>query len=156
DPALGLVDVPLGRNDIEISRQYDGRCAADELGGVPGETLEPAQLVVESRTGCRVAVRQVEATDGDLPDLRFDVAAMGILGIAGEHAADLGELVPTGEYRNAVPALLAVPDHSVTGGADGELRKFLLRGFQFLQANDIGRALIEPAQKIRQPCADAV
>src|SRR4029077_12294491 len=152
DPALGLVHVPLGWDDVEISGEHHGRGTRDEPGGMTRQPLEPAQLVVESRTRRRVAIGQIQAADDDLTDLRFDVAAVGILGITGEHAADLTGLTATGEYRIPVPAFLAVPDHSISGRSDGQLRAPLLRCFQFLETDDIGGSFIEPAQEVRQPC----
>src|SRR4029077_3786814 len=56
DPALGLVHVPLGWDDVEISGEHHGRGTRDEPGGMTRQPLEPAQLVVESRTRRRVAI----------------------------------------------------------------------------------------------------
>ena len=49
-------------------------------------------------------------------DRRFDVAAVRIVGIAGQAAAGFHRLGATGEDRHAVPAFLPVPDRAVAGG----------------------------------------
>ena len=46
------------------------------------QPLEPGELVVEFRAGRRIAVRQVQAPDGDAGDSRFDIAAVEILWVA--------------------------------------------------------------------------
>src|SRR5262249_17310172 len=103
-----------------------------------------------------IAVRQIQAADRDSIDLRLDVTAVGVPGIAREHAADFRRVAAAREYRHAVPALLAMPDHPVAGGANRQLGEFLLGCFQFLETNDIGRALIEPAQEVRQARRNAI
>ena len=156
DPALGLVHVALGRDDVVIAREDHRRLGGNELCGVSEQPLEPAQLVVELRARCGIAVGQIEAGDVDAVDLRLDVAAVGIVRIAGKRAADLGRLRIAGQDRDPVPALLTAPDRSVPGVPDRAVGKALLRRLQLLQANDLGRGLREPAQKTRQTCADAV
>jgi len=49
-----------------------------------GELLEPFQLVVEFRSGLRIAVRQIEACDQDAVDRGLEVARLGVPGIAGQ------------------------------------------------------------------------
>ena len=156
DPALGLVHVALGRDHVVIAREDHRRLGGNELCGVSEQSLEPAQLVVELRARCGIAVGQIEAGDVDAVDLRLDVAAVGIVRIAGKRAADLGRLRIAGQDRDPVPALLTAPDRSVPGVPDRAVGKALLRRLQLLQANDLGRGLREPAQKTRQTCADAV
>ena len=102
------------------------------------QPLEPAQLVVELRPGPRIAVGQVEAADQDAVDRRLDVAALRVVGIAGQAAPRLVDLADAAEDRDAVPALLAVPDRVVAQVADRRFGKLLLRRLQFLQADDVG------------------
>ena len=48
--------------------------------------LEPCHLVVESRSGSRVAAWQIKASDKQAVDRCLDVSAVGIVGIAGKPA----------------------------------------------------------------------
>ena len=120
------------------------------------QALEPAQLVVELRAGRRVAVRQVEAADQHPVHRRLDVAAVGVVGIAGEAAAGLVRLGAARQDGDAVPALLALPDRAIAGGPDRRFRELLGRRLQLLQADHVGRRFLQPAQQHRQPAVDAV
>src|SRR2546429_9387043 len=82
DPALGFVDIPLGRDDVVIAGKEHRGTAGDEFGGMGYEAIEPAQFVVELRARGGVAVRQIQATDYDAVDRRLDVAAGDIIRIA--------------------------------------------------------------------------
>ena len=78
------------------------------------QPLEPAQLVVELGPGARIAVGQVEAADQDAADRGLEVAAVRVVRIAGQAAPRLVDLA-LGQDRDAVPALLPVPDRVVAG-----------------------------------------
>src|SRR5215472_14814233 len=125
-PALRLVDIALGGDDVVIAGEHHGGSVRDQLGGVASEALEPAQLVVEPGTWGGIAVREIQTAYDDLIDPGFDVAAVDILGISREGAADFDGLTTTGEDGNAVPAFLAVPDDAIAGCANRQLRKLLL------------------------------
>ena len=66
---------------IVIAGQYDGHTGGDEFGGVCDETFEPGQLVIELRTGLRIAVRKVDGSDQDSIYSRLDVARLAVLRI---------------------------------------------------------------------------
>ena len=121
-----------------------------------GETLQPAQLVVELRPGCGIAVRQIQAPDRQPMHRRLDVAAVEVFRISRQRAPHLHRLGAAREDRDAVPAFLSVPDHPVTGIPNGAFRKLLLRGFEFLKANDVGSGFSEPALQSGKACADAI
>lgn len=55
-PALGLVNIQIGRHDVVVASQDDRNIEIQELGGVGLKTLEPPQLVVEFRSGRGIAV----------------------------------------------------------------------------------------------------
>ena len=112
------------------------------------QPLEPAQLVIELGTGRRVAVRQIEAADNDPVDRRFDVAAVRIVRIAGQAAAGFHRLGAACEDRDAVPALLPVPDRAIARGADRGRGKFLIGRLQFLQADDVRRGLLSQRSRL--------
>ena len=81
EPALGLVDVPLGRHHVEIAGQHDRVAGRDQFGGVGDQAVEPAQLVVEFRPGARIAIGEVEAGNQHAVDRGLDIAAMAVVRI---------------------------------------------------------------------------
>ena len=74
-----------------------------------------------------LALRLCRVADGSL-----DVAAVQVLGIAGQRTSPFDGLCPARQDRDAVPAFLAVPDDAVSRFAYRSFGKPLLRGFQFL------------------------
>src|SRR5215212_9373927 len=156
NPALRLVDVEFGRHDVEIAGEHHRHTAFQELGGVRGKTLEPSELVVELRPGRRIAVRQIEAADDDAANCRLDITALRVLEVARQATPGLGRVGPAREDCDAIPTLLAVPDRAVARVTKRRNREPLLRGLQFLQADDVWRGLGEPAQEYRQAPVDAV
>ena len=82
DPALGLINIELSGHHIEIAGEHHGHACCKKLRGVPGQPIEPAQLVIELRAGCRISVGQIQATDQHTIHRRFDVAAVRIIRIA--------------------------------------------------------------------------
>lgn len=89
--------------------------ALHQLGGVADEVLEPGQLVVELRSRLGIAIGQVQAGHQQAVDGRFEVAAVGIAGVARQAAAYLQRLAVAGEDGDAVPRRLALPDRAVSG-----------------------------------------
>jgi hypothetical protein len=69
---------------------------------------------------------------------------MRVVPIAGQAAAGFHRLGAACENRDAIPALLTVPDRTVVRGADCGRGKFLIGRLQFLQTNDVRRGLREP------------
>ena len=67
---------------------------------------------------------------------------MGIARISGETTAGLVRLCVPRQDGDAVPASLAMPDRAIARVPDRGFRKFLMRRFQLLQADDIGRRLL--------------
>ena len=120
------------------------------------QPFEPAQLVIEFRARRRIAVRQIETSDDQAIDRRFDVAAVRIIGIARQTAADQRRLPGTLQDRYPVPGFFPMPDGAVTGIADRCRRKFLVRRLQLLKACDIRRGAPEPIKQIGETSVDAV
>ena len=74
------------------------------------QSLEPVELVVEFRSGLRIAVRKVNAGDDDAFDRRLDIARFLIVAIAGKGGAD-----QTGSAlraRMATPFQVFCPRHT--------------------------------------------
>jgi hypothetical protein len=70
---------------------------------VSGKPLEPAELVLKLRTRRRIAVRQVKAADQHTVHRRLDIAAMGVVRIAGQTALRLDRLGPAREDGDVAP-----------------------------------------------------
>src|SRR5579872_5785064 len=97
------------------------------------QALEPGELVVELGAGLRIAVRQVERCNRDTTDLGLDVAAVCIVRIARQSAADLVWLGFLGENRDPIEGALSVPDGAVARGANRHDRKRRIGRLQLLQ-----------------------
>jgi hypothetical protein len=76
----------------------------------------------------------------------FDVAAMAVVGVAGEPSSGFARHLIAGEDRHAIPGFLAVPDSTVPGTLNLAAGKPLVRRLQFLQTDDIRLCLGKPAQ----------
>ena len=155
-PALRRINVEIRRHDIEIADQRGGKIEGQKVGRVGLQPLEPTQLVVEFGTWRRIAVRQVEAADQDAVDGGLDIAAVAVVGIAGQAAARQDRGCIPGEDRDTVPTFLSMPDGLVSHSLKFAPGKALVRRFEFLQADDVGRVFFQPSQKDWKPAVDAV
>jgi hypothetical protein len=155
-PALGLVDVEVGRHDIVIAGQHDRDVLREEARGVFPEPLKPAQLIVELRPRGGIAVRQIKAANQDSGDIGLEITTLAVIRVAGQPAPGLLRLSTARQDGDTVPALLAVPDRTIAGLTDRRLRKLLLRRLQLLQANDVRLSPREPAQQHGQAPVHAV
>ena len=81
---LGRIDVGVGRHDVEIPGEHDRRIEGVKLGRVRQKPFHPGELVFEFRPRLRVAVRRIERRDEHAVDGCLDVAALRIVGIAGQ------------------------------------------------------------------------
>ena len=114
DPALRLVDVELGRHDVVVAGQDDRRpcsSAASRRSASAARTRSACSRTSAPAPDCRSAgrgSRSATPLDGGL-----DVAAVQVVRIARQAAPRLDRLRAPREDRDAVPALLAVPDRAV-------------------------------------------
>ncbi len=150
------IDVQIRRNDVVVAGEHDRHVASDQLGCVQCQPLKPAQFVIESRAGRRVAVRQIETSHEDAVDRRLDVAAVAVVGIARKPAPRFDRLSAAGEDRDTVPALLAMPDRPIARFTNCRLGKSVLRRLQLLQAGNIRFCFGEPAEQDGQPAVHAI
>ena len=67
----------------------------------------------------------------------LDIAAVGVVRIAGKAATSLSGISVPRENGDPIPAFLAVPDRAIAKLCQGGLRKFLLGRLQLLQAHNI-------------------
>ena len=82
------------------------------------QSLEPVELVVEFRSGLRIAVRKVDAGDDDAFDRRLDIARFLIVAIAGKGGAGQDRIGLARQNGDAVPGLLSVPHRAIAGLVD--------------------------------------
>jgi len=77
-----LPNIEFGRHHIEIAGEHDGCTCPEELRGVRGQPIEPAQLVIEFRAGGGISVGQIQTANQDPIYRGLDVAAVRIPRIA--------------------------------------------------------------------------
>lgn len=155
-PGAGVVDIEVAGHHVEVAGQHHRMAALHQLGGVADEVLEPGQLVVELRSRLGIAIGQVKTGHQQAVDGRFEVAAVGIAGVARQAAAYLQRLAVAGEDGDAVPRRLALPDRAVSGPLQRRGGEARVGRLQFLQADDVRRFPLQPGQQRGQPGLDAV
>ena len=94
--------------------------------------------------------------DDEAVDFGLDIAAVAVVGVAGQAGPAQLRRVAAGQDRDAVEALLPVPHGAVAGRLDIGDRQRFVGAFQFLEAGDVGLLALEPFEQARQPRADAV
>ena len=75
-PTFGLVDIHVGRNDVEVAHQQRRHAAIEQVPRMGIQRVEPVQLIVELRPRLRIAVGRVHVADQDPADRRLDVSAL--------------------------------------------------------------------------------
>jgi hypothetical protein len=136
-PALRLVRIQFGRNNVVVPGQNDRLIKCDKAFCIPRQACEPSKLVFEFRPRCRIAVRKVQAADQDAINVCLDISAVKILGIAWQSSPRLFRLPTASQDGDTIPSFLTVPNRALTRFLERFGRKLLLGSFQFLQANDI-------------------
>ena len=91
---FGRIDVLVGRHDVVVAREHDRDAGLVKRGGMADQPLDPGELVVEFRSGLRVAVRRVERGDQHAVDRGLDVAALRVVRIARQLGARHDRLAP--------------------------------------------------------------
>ena len=124
------VDVEITGHDVEVARQDDRVSSVPESIGMPDESFELCQLVVELRTGAGVAVREINAGNDDTLNSRLDVASMRVLGIARQSSAYFEGCIASREQRDAV--LLSDDQTAVTRRFEFRSRELGTRGLELL------------------------
>src|SRR5690348_8209291 len=142
--------------DIVIASQHDRYTSAHEFGSMCDQTCEPGQLVIELRTGLRIAVREIDRSDQDSIYGRLDVACLAIIRIARQACAGQHRIAVSREDRHSVPGTLALPDSTIAEGSKGLRGKCVLLGLEFLETNDIGLGFGEPSHEVLQPLVDII
>src|SRR5206468_11437395 len=112
--------------------------------GMCAETFHPFELVGELLSAHRVAVRKVQRTDNHILYLRLDVAAVGIVWIAGKPDAPKLGRVALCQDSDAVEPLLTVPDGAIARGLDVGDRQSLVGAFELLETDDVRLLALQP------------
>src|SRR3954464_7131312 len=120
------------------------------------EALEPGELVVELRSGLRIAVGQICGSHDQPLDLCLEITRLQIALIPRQPAANLYRPLALGEDRDAVMGALAGPERALACLFHRPRRASLVGRFDSLKATDGGPPLVEPLQQPRQPAVDAV
>jgi hypothetical protein len=101
------------------------------------EALKPGQLVIEFRSRLRIPIGEVDGTDQDSLDRRFNVAGLMILRISRQACASQHGNVVSRENGHAVPGALALPDCFVTESPKGIHGKRLLLCLELLETHHV-------------------
>ena len=104
----------------------------------------------------RIAIGKIETADHEAVRLGFDIAAVVVVGIAGQAKADEFRTFAARENGNAIPAFLAMPDRVVAALADCSDRKPVIGRLEFLQAHNIGLFVGKPAKQVGQAAVNTV
>src|SRR6516165_4378903 len=159
DPALGIIDIPGRRNDVEVAGQNQRLLRLEALARIFGKPRHPFELVWIFITARRVAVGQIEAGDAYHAALQCHDALqktrMGVLVIAGKARLGLVER-QLRQQRHAIERLLAVRDHVVAERLDLKARERLVDAFDLLQADDVRRTLLQPSEEMFYPLPDRI
>src|SRR4051794_18199633 len=115
------------------------------------KALEPRELIVEARPRLWIAVGQVDRGDDEPFDLGFEITGLLVGGLTGQSAPNLLRRLAFGQDRHAVMRALTMPDGAIARILDFARRKFRIVGLDFLQADDVGRGLVQPLDQAWQP-----
>ena len=108
-----------------------------EFGGVGNKTLKPSQLVIEFRSWLRISIGEVDGSDQDSFNSRFNIASLMILGVSRQACAGQHGKVVSRENGHAVPGTLPLPNCFIPNVSKGRHRKGTLLHLQLLETNDV-------------------
>ena len=97
-----MINVGIGRHNIEIARQNDRRVQAMKFGCVLQEPSHPGEFVVKFRTRLRIIVRGIKRCDEHVRDGRLHVPALPVRWISRERGARQ-DWTGAAENRDAIP-----------------------------------------------------
>ena len=127
-------------HDIVVTGQHYGGSARHEFGGVGNQALKPCQLVIEFRSRLRIPIGEVDGSDQDSLNRRFNVASLMIFKISRQTCACHYRDVVSRENGDAVPGALPLPDCFVPESSKGIYGKGLLLCLELLEANHVRRS----------------
>ena len=158
EPALGLVDVELGRHDVEVAGQHDRQRrsrAARRHARSAARTSAACSRTSGPAPGCRWAGRG--SRSGRRSTAASMIAAVAVVGIAGQAAPGLDRICAArrGWRRRSSSSARARSRRSRASriAASGN---FSSGAFSSCRQTTSGCGLCQPAQQHRQPAVDAV
>jgi len=101
------------------------------------EALKPAQFVVEFRSRLRIPIGEVNGSDQDSLNGRFDVGSLMIFRISRQTCASQHGSVVSRENGHAVPRALPLPDCFATESSEGLHGKGFLLCLELLETNHV-------------------
>src|SRR5260370_28388894 len=120
------------------------------------EALKPDQLVVEFRSRLRIPIGEVDGSDQDSLNSRFDVAGLVIFSISRQACAGQHGSVVSRENGHAIPGTLSLPDCFVPESSKGIHGKGSLLRLELLETNHVRLSFGQPSQEVIQPLIDVV
>lgn len=102
-PPLRLVDVELGRHDVEIANQRYRHVQFQQFIRVGMQAFEPTDLVVELRAGRWISVGKIKTAHNDAVDRSLNIAAVTVVRVAGKPPTGFVRLLIAGEDGHAIP-----------------------------------------------------
>ena len=114
------IDVLRCRHDVVVTGQHHRGAARHEFGGMGNQALKPGQLVVEFRSRLRIPVGEVDGSDQDSLNGRFDVAGLVILRISRQTCAGQHGSMVSRENGHTVPGTFPLPDCFVPETSQGK------------------------------------
>ena len=155
-PGFRRVDVEGRGRDVVVAGEDHRDLRRLQIGGMGDQAIEPGELVVELRPRLGIAVGQIDRGDEQPLDRGLDIAALAVLGIAGQGIARQHRLGALGQDGDAVPGLLPPPHRAIARLAQGRRGEFAVGGLQLLQRDDVGLGLPQPGEQVRQAAVDVV
>ena len=101
------------------------------------EAFKPGQLIVEFRSGLRIPIGEVDGSNQNSVNSRFDVARLVILRISRQAYTGQHGIVVSRESGYAVPGPLPLPDRFVPGSPKGIRGKLSLLRLELLETNHV-------------------
>src|SRR5258708_5115790 len=150
------MDVLRCRHDVVVTGQHHGGAARHEFGGMGNEALKPGQLIVEFRSRLWISVGEVNGSDQDSLNSRFDVASLVISRISRQACAGQHGSVVSRENCDAVPGTLPLPDCFVAESPKGIHGKGSLLSLELLETHHVRFSFGQPSQKVVEPLIDVV
>jgi hypothetical protein len=105
---------------------------------VGNEALKPGQLVIEFRSSLRIPVGEVEGSDQDSLNSRFNVASLMIFRISRQACAGQRLNVVSRENGHALPGTFPLPDPFMPESPKGIHGKGFLLCRELLETHHVG------------------
>ena len=106
-PPRRVVTVDILRDDIEVATKHHRHFTVQKGGGTGAQPVHPGDLVIEFRSGGRVAIGKIDGGDANAADRSLHIAGLLVRVIAGKSGHHIFQRQPCGD-GDAVIAFLPV------------------------------------------------